>query len=163
MFCQSKVTYNIIINKWISLRSKVPWFLFWIVWSTFKTRQLIFKVENIIGLLVSECSVFIFSQNINVIIIFLFPGTRFNCWNLVNLSYRIVSGLLSFNFFTGNLNVWISSTLEVILLFNVWVNFILPFTVVVIKWEEDFIRCSLSNFLILCRECNGRHIIFEKC
>ena len=70
----------------------------------------------------------------------------------VDLSYRIVFGLSRFVLFVRHLLVLWSFALEVGLIFNVSINLAFPAAVVVLSWEENFIRCCLSNLLVLSRK-----------
>ena len=141
-----------IIYKRVTLWSKIPWLFLWIVSSVFKASQLILKIKNIVSLLISKSSIFIFSKYVDVVVIFLFSSFSLNSWVFVNLSYRIVSSLLGFYFFTCNFNVRFSLALEVILGGDVVSNIMFPIIVIGFNWEEHFIRCCLSNLLVLGRE-----------
>ena len=70
----------------------------------------------------------------------------------VNLSYRIIFGLPGFVIFIGHFEVLWSLTLEIGLGVDVVVDLAFPLVVVVFSWEENFIRCSLSDLLVLSRE-----------
>jgi hypothetical protein len=159
VFLQAIVAYNIIINQWVSFRSEVPWFFFWVIWSVFETWELILKVKNVVCLFISQCSILILSKHIYIIIILLLSCISFNWWIFVNLSYRIIPCLLSFNFFTCNLNIWICLTLEIILDFNIFAYILFPIFVVCSNREKYFIRSSLSYFLFLC--CKKWHSCFK--
>ena len=123
MFFQTVIADDIVINKRISLRSEVPWFLLWVVSSVFQTCQFILEIENVICLLVSEGSIFILGKDIDVIGIFLVSTFSFNGWVFVNLSYRIIPSLLGLDFATGHFNIWVCLALEVILFLNVCAYF----------------------------------------
>ena len=149
---QLVVTYNIIINQWVTLWSEVPWLFFWVVRSFFQTCQFVFKIYHIVSLLIPKGSIFVFGQNINVSIILSLPCLLFNVWIRINLSYRIVPSFLIFYMFWCNFYIWVSFTLKVGLLFHICMDFTFPFTVIFISWEKYLIWGSLCYLLILCWE-----------
>ena len=70
----------------------------------------------------------------------------------VNLSYRIIFGLPGFVIFVGHLEVLWSLTLEICLGVDITVDIAFPIVVLFFSWEENFIRCCLSDLLVLSRE-----------
>lgn len=144
------VTYNIIINHWVSLWSEVPWFLLWVIWAVFKPCQFVLKINHIICLFISKGIVFIFSQLIDKCFFLCFSWFSFCILVRVNLSYRIVPCFLSFDKLICYFYIFRCFTLEFFFLLSVVIYRWLPVLVVVINWEKDLIRCRLSYLLVLC-------------
>jgi len=66
----------------------------------------------------------------------------------VNLSYRIVTGLLRFDCLIRDLDIDRWHTLELRLLIDVLVHILTPRPILLILRKEHFIRFSLMKFLL---------------
>ena len=140
MICKRDVTHNIVVNEGIPLRSVVPWFLLWIARSTLQSRKLIFEIEHVVGLLISLSCIFVFGNGVDVAVILVLPPLFLNVLISKNLSYRIVFCLLSFNYSTGNLHIWVGFALKLLLGGFIRVNISLPALILIFLGEEYFIR-----------------------
>lgn len=148
MLFQIIVTDNIVVNKWISFGSEIPWLLFWIIWPIFKTCKFVFEVYYIVGLLISEGSIFILGQDVDKCTSLRISSYFFSVGICVNLSDRIVTRLLSLDVLIGDLDIWIRVALEVSLGVDVCTNIFFPVAVVSVSWEEHFVGGCLCDFLV---------------
>ena len=149
---QGVVCDDIVVDERVLFWLKVPWFLLWVVWSALQALQFVLEIEHVVGLLVSKRSIFVFSQSVDKVSLLSLPVGVLLLWIAVNLSYRIIFGLPSLILLVRHFLVFWSFTLEVGLVFDVGVNIVFPVAVVVLSWEENFIRCCLSNLLVLSRK-----------
>lgn len=64
------VAQDVIVLLRVLTRTEVPRFLLWIVWPLLKALHFALKVQYVVSLFVSQCSVLILCQNVNEVLLF---------------------------------------------------------------------------------------------
>lgn len=150
MVLERVVGDDVVINERVPLWPEVPWLLLWIVGSVFQSLQFVLKVQYIICLLISQCSILVHGQHVDELLLLLLSSMLLLVGVGVNLGDRVVTGLLSFYGLVCNLYVSWRNALELIFLNDVLFNIIFPRVVVRLNWEEHLIRRPLCYLLVFC-------------
>lgn len=149
MLLERVVTYNIIINQWVTLWTEVPWLILWVVRSVFETGKFIFEIEHVICLFVSQGIIFVFGQCIDKCLLLNLFSMVFSCFICIYLRDWVVPGLLCLNKLICHFHIRVCFSLELSFGFNVVFDWVLPYIILFLLWKEYFIWSSLCYFLIL--------------
>jgi len=133
------VADDVVVNEGISFGSEVPGLLFGVVGPIFQPGEFVFEVYYVVGLLISEGSIFILGQHVNEGISLRISSDFLSRGIGVNLGDRIVTRLLSLDVLVCHLHIWVRVALEIGLGFNVCTNIFFPVAVVSVPREEHFV------------------------
>lgn len=153
---QRNIAHNVVVDEGVPLGPEVPWLLLRVVWSILQSRQLILKIQHVVGLLVSKGAVFVFRQDINKRFLFDLARILLNLRIGVDLRYGVVTGLLRLYSLVGDLYIRWRHTLKLRLLINVAAHIIPPLAIFLTLREKDLVgarllQLRLSRSLVLYR------------
>ena len=148
VFLQRIVGDDVVINKWVFVRTEVPWLFLWIVRSILKPSEFVFEIQHVVCLLITEGSVLVACQSVDKVFMFSFSCKSFNISICISLSYRVVLGFIQFHLFECHFFVCFGFSLKLFLLFRIIRDRIFPFIVVIISREKHFVWCSLCHLLV---------------
>ena len=117
MLFERIITYNIVINQWVSFRPEIPWFFFGVVRSILQSSKFVFKVDHIECLFITKGIIFVLCKYLYKIVMFSLSCDCFNLFVCVDLRYWVISCLLFLNGFWCNFFVNWSDTLKFLLFF----------------------------------------------
>lgn len=140
---------DIVIHKRVSLGPEVPGLVLGVVRASFQTRQLVLKINNVVGLFISQSSVFIFCKSIYEIFIFRFFCCSFNLLVCVLLRDGVVLRLRLFVLSLLHVGRRLDLSLELFLCLLIGAQVLLPRVIVVALGKEHFVGLGHRYFLDL--------------
>ena len=108
------IAYDIIVYNGVLARAEVPRLFLRVVGPIFESLELVLEIEDVVGLLVAECSVFILCEHLSRILMLHLSNLSLARWICESLRDRIVLHLLSLHKLTSYLFIRLWLTLEVI-------------------------------------------------
>lgn len=129
VFLHVDVGDDVVILEGVLTWSEVPGLCFRIIFSLFKAFKFIIKVNNVVGLLVSQRVVSVLCKHINHVLLLSLLNSLFGVFVIIHLGNRVVQEVLFLNKLGCDFAVGLSDPLEISLLINVTINVTFPFVI----------------------------------
>ena len=81
---------DVVVYDRVLTRTEVPRLFLWVVGPILQSFELVLEIENIIGLLVAECSVLVLRKHLDHILLLLLSNLLLALWICEGLRDRIV-------------------------------------------------------------------------
>jgi len=139
------ITHDVVVYVSVLTRSEIPWLIFGVILTTLKALHFVLEVKDIVGLLVSQSSILVRSQDISHSLILKSFLGMFSSRFIVFLSDWVVDNILRLDECMVHFLVNGCFTLEVLLCFLIAIDFLVPLRVST-SWQAD----CFSQFFGVC-------------
>ena len=130
------IANDVIVYDRVLARAEVPRLFLRVVRSIFEPLQLVLEIEDVVGLLVAECSVFILCERLDRILFLLLSNLRLARWICEGLCDWIVLHFLSLYKLTSNFFIGFWLTLKVIFSRMVLCHILAPRSIAIVQAER---------------------------
>ena len=108
------IAYDVIVYNCVLAWAEVPWLFLGVVGPILESLELVLEIEDVVGLLVAESSVFILCEDLNCILLLLLSNLSLALRICEGLRDWVVLHLLSLHKLASNLFIGLCLTLEII-------------------------------------------------